>query len=103
MSALAYKARESKLFIVEDLKLDAPKTKDFMSMLGNLNTDKATTPKSLFVMPEYDMNAYMSSRNISRNKTVVLSDMNTYDLVNAQVVIFTESAAKLFNEEAVEA
>jgi 50S ribosomal protein L4, bacterial/organelle len=103
MSALAHKARESKIFIIEDQKASAPKTKDFVNMLGALNTDKATTPKSLFVMPEYDMNLYMSSRNISRNKTVVLSDMNTYDLVNSQVVIFTESAAKLFTEEALEA
>lgn len=95
MSALAHKARENKIVIVEDLKLDAPKTKTFSAMMGSLQQG---TPKSLFILPEYDANVYMSSRNLSRNKTMVLSDMNTYDLVNAQVVIFTESAAKLFNE-----
>lgn len=94
MSALAHKARENKIVIVEDLNLSAPKTKDFTAMLGSLNQG---TPKSLFVVPEYDSNVYLSSRNLSRNKTMVLSDMSTYDLVNAQVVIFTESAAKLFN------
>jgi large subunit ribosomal protein L4 len=94
MSALAHKARENKVVIVEDLKLQAPKTKDFTAMLGSLGQSQ----KSLFVVPEYDPNVYLSSRNLSRNKTTVLSDMNTYDLVNAQVVIFTESAAKLFNE-----
>lgn len=67
-------------------------------MLGKLNG----TQKSLFIMPEYDTNTYLSARNIGRNKSVVLSDMNTYDLVNAQVLVFTESAAKMFNE-AVEA
>jgi len=95
MSALAHKARENKIMIVEDLKLQGPKTKDFTAMLGSLQSG---TPKSLFILPEYDANVYLSSRNLSRNKTMVLSDMNTYDLVNAQVVIFTESAAKLFNE-----
>jgi large subunit ribosomal protein L4 len=55
--------------------------------------------KSVFVVPEYDTTAYLSSRNLQRNKTTVLSDMNTYDLVNAQAVIFTESAAKMFTEE----
>lgn len=95
MSALAHKARENKIVIVEDLKLDAPKTKDFTAMLGSVQQNAR---KSLFVVPEYDSNVYLSSRNLSGNKTMVLSDMNTYDLVNAQVVIFTESAAKLFSE-----
>ncbi len=99
MSALSYKARENKIVIVEDLKLSAPKTKDFAAMMGSLQEGK-NTPKSLFIIPEHDTNAYLSSRNMDRNKTIVLSDMNTYDLVNAQVIVFTESAAKMFNEEA---
>lgn len=98
MSALSHKAKASKIVIVEDLNYSAPKTKDFAAMLGKLNG----TQKSLFIMPEYDTNTYLSARNIGRNKSVVLSDMNTYDLVNAQVLVFTESAAKMFNE-AVEA
>lgn len=101
MSALAHKARENKIMVVEDMNLQAPKTKDFAGMIGKLNNN--TTPKSLFVIPEYDNNVYLSGRNLSRNKTVVLSDMNTYDLVNAQVIIFTESAAKMFNVEETEA
>ncbi|RYD56405.1 MAG: 50S ribosomal protein L4 [Sphingobacteriales bacterium] len=96
MSALAHKARENKIVIVEDLKLDAPKTSAFADMMSNLQPG---TPKALFVMADYDMNTYLSARNMKRNKAVVMSDMNTYDLVNAQVVVFTESAAKLFNEE----
>lgn len=97
MSALTYKARENKIVIVEDMQSETPKTKDFVSMLSGI---QHANSKSLFIIPEYHTAAYLSARNIARNKTVVLSDMNTYDLVNAQVLIFTESAAKLFNETA---
>jgi len=96
ISALAYKARESKIVVVEDLQLEAPKTKDFATILSGL---KGENRKSLFVLPEYNTNVYLSSRNLPGTKTVVLSDMNTYDLINSQVVIFTESAAKMFIEE----
>ena len=95
ISALVYKARENKIVIVEDLKLEAPKTKDFSAMLDILRGDNR---KSMVIVPEYDANVYLSGRNLSDNKTVVLSDMNTYDLTNANVVIITESAAKMFNE-----
>lgn len=103
MSALSIKAKESKIVVVEDLKMDTPKTKDFATMLGSLQGEAR---KSLFVLADADSNVYLSSRNIRNNKTTVLSDMNTYDLVNANVLIFTESAAKLFSEigeETVEA
>ena len=95
MSALAHKARENKIVVVEDFKLEAPKTKDFA---GVLNTLKGESRKSLIVLPEYDSNVYLSGRNLASNKTVILSDMNTYDLMNANVLIFTESAAKMFQE-----
>lgn len=100
MSALAHKAKDNKIVVVEDPKMDAPKTKDFAAMLKALNP---AGNKSLFIMPEYDTQTYLSARNLERNKAVILSDMNTYDLVNAGVVIFTESAAKLFTEEPAEA
>lgn len=95
MSALAHKAKENKIVIVEDLGMQAPKTKDFAAILGKLQGDSR---KSLFVLPEVDTNVYLSGRNIASNKTKVLSDVNTYDLVNANVLIFTETAAKLFSE-----
>jgi len=103
MSALAHKAQDNKIVIVEDVAMEAPKTKDFSAILTALRGDKW---KTMFVLPEYNDNVYLSSRNIADNRTVVLSDMNTYDLTNAQVVIFTESAAKMFTEvpeETVEA
>ena len=98
ISALSYKARENKIVVVEDLTMDAPKTKDFKTILNGLRGDSR---KSLVILPEYDANVYLSSRNLTDSKTTVLSDMNTYDLVHANVLIFTESAAKLFNEEIV--
>jgi large subunit ribosomal protein L4 len=97
MSALAYKAKEGKIVIVEDMQLETPKTKDFVSMLGVV---AANARKTMMIVPEYNANVYLSSRNIQNNKTVVLSDMNTYDLMNAGVLVLTEGAAKMFSEEA---
>ncbi len=98
ISALVYKARENKIVILEDLKLETPKTKDFSAMLSALRGDSR---KTMVVLPEHDSNVYLSGRNLANNKTVVLSDMNTYDLTNTGVVIFTESAAKMFTETEV--
>ena len=100
ISALVYKARENKIVVVEDLDVAAPKTKDFASMLDTLRGENR---KSMIVLPEYNTNVYLSGRNISSNKTVVLSDLNTYDITHANVLIFTESAAKMFSEEPAEA
>lgn len=100
ISALVYKARENKIVVVEDLDVAAPKTKDFASMLESLRGENR---KSMVVLPEYNTNVYLSGRNISSNKTVVLSDLNTYDITNANVLIFTESAAKMFSDEPAEA
>jgi large subunit ribosomal protein L4 len=95
MSALSYKARESKIVVIEDMTMAAPKTSEFSAMLNAVSGDSW---KTLTIVPEYDANFYLSGRNLADNKTMVLSDLNTYDITNAQVIIFTESAAKLFNE-----
>jgi large subunit ribosomal protein L4 len=79
--------------------MDTPKTKAFTTVLSSVSKNAR---KTLLVLPEYNTNVYLSARNIASNKTVVLSDMNTYDLVNASVIIFTESTAKFFTEEAIE-
>lgn len=96
ISALSYKARENKIVVVEDLSFETPKTKTFVAMMTGVT---ANARKSMLVVPEYDQNVYLSGRNMSNNKTSVLSDMNTYDLMNASVVVFTETAAKMFSEE----
>jgi large subunit ribosomal protein L4 len=93
MSALSYKAKENAIVIVEDVNLDAPKTKTFVNILKSLNVgDK----KLMFVVPEYNNNVYVSSRNVPSVLTTLMSDVNTYDLVNSEVLVLTESAAKIF-------
>lgn len=100
MSALAHKAQGNAIVVVEDFSMDAPKTKTFTGVLKSLN---AGGRKTLFVMPEDNNNLYLSLRNIPKVNGVVLSDINTYDIVNADVMILTESAAKTFSEEAAQA
>ncbi|MBI2729247.1 MAG: 50S ribosomal protein L4 [Sphingobacteriales bacterium] len=97
MSALSYKAKENAIIVVEDINLSAPKTKEFAGILSSLNV---SGKKALVVMPEYNDNLYLSLRNMPSVEGALLSDMNTYDLVNAEVLVLTESAAKIFNEEA---
>jgi len=99
ISALSHKARANQIVVLEDLNMDTPKTKTMVDVLGNVSKGAR---KSLLVLPAYDENVYLSTRNIQGNKTVVLSDMNTYDLVNAGVIILSESAAKFFTDEAIE-
>ncbi|HEX2848260.1 MAG: 50S ribosomal protein L4 [Chitinophagaceae bacterium] len=96
ISALAHKAKENAIVVVEDIKLDAPKTKTFVDILGKLNVaDK----KSMFITPEYNDNLQLSIRNVPSVLGVLLSDINTYDIVNSEVLVLTESAAKIFGEE----
>jgi len=96
ISALSAKAKDNSILVVEDVEMGAPKTKHFAAVLTALNvSDK----KALFVIPEYNDTVYLSARNIPSVMAVLLSDLNTYDLVNAEVIVFTESAAKIFTEE----
>lgn len=100
ISALSHKAKENAIVVVEDIQLDTPKTKQFAEILKSL---QVSNKKSLFVIPEYNDNLYLSLRNIPGVQGALLSDMNTYDIVNANVLVFTESTAKIFTEQEVEA
>jgi large subunit ribosomal protein L4 len=100
MSALTHKAKANAIFVVEDVVMDAPKTKTFAGILDNL---KVADKKTLFVSPEFDENVFASARNIPSVLATVLSDMNTYDVMNADILVMSESAAKIFTEEEVEA
>ena len=96
ISALSYKAKENAIVVVEDIIFDAPKTKQFTGIMNTLNiADK----KALFIVPEYNDSLYLSSRNIPNADTVLLSDVNTYEIVNADILVLTEGAAKIFSEE----
>jgi large subunit ribosomal protein L4 len=99
MSALSHKASGQAIRIVEDLKLDAPKTRQFENVLKNLGV---AGKKVLFVTSEYQDNVQLSLRNLPKVKGVVLSDMNTYDIVNTNFLIFTEEAVKIFQGNAGE-
>ena len=100
MSALAYKAKDNAIIVLEDLSLEAPKTKTFAGILNSLNIGRK---KALFVIPEYNDNLYLSLRNVQGVNGTVISDMNTYDILNANVLVLSESAAKLFSTEEAEA
>jgi large subunit ribosomal protein L4 len=100
ISALSHKAKENAIMVVEEITMDKPSTKQFAGILKSLNLDGK---KTLFVSPEFNDNLYLSLRNIISVGGSLLSDINTYDIVNANVLVLTESAAKVFSEEAVEA
>jgi large subunit ribosomal protein L4 len=100
MSALAYKAKDNAILVLEDVQLNAPKTSTFTGILNNLNI---AGKKTLVVIPEYNDNLYLSLRNVPTVSGTLLSDLNTYDILNANVLVLTESAAKIFSEESVEA
>jgi len=99
ISALSYKAKENAIVVVEEIKFSKPSTKQFAGILKDLKLDGK---KALFISPEFDDNLYLSLRNIISVGGSLLSDINTYDIVNANVLVLTESAAKVFSEEAVE-
>ncbi len=91
MSALAYKAKESNLTILEDFNFDSPKTKKYADLISNL---KLSDKKTLLVLGESNKNIYLSSRNLSNTKVVTVSDLNTYDILNAQNLLMVESSVK---------
>jgi large subunit ribosomal protein L4 len=95
ISALSYKAKEQAIVVLEDLKMDKPKTKEFVGILGNLNLQNK---KVMYVQPEHNLELEMSMRNVPTIQGVMLSDINTYDIVNADVLVLTESAAKIFSD-----
>jgi large subunit ribosomal protein L4 len=88
-SALAYKAKDQQITILEDFSFNAPKTKDFIQIL---NKFQAEGKKNLFIMNGVETNVVLSARNIQRTKVVTAGSVNTYDLMNANKVFFVESS-----------
>lgn len=88
-SALTYKAKENGLVVLEDLVFDAPKTKDYINLLSKLSlSDK----KTLLVVGENNPNVYLSSRNVQKAKVRVFSELNTYELLDADSLVLCEGA-----------
>ena len=88
-SALSYKAQENAIVVVEDFTFEAPKTKSFVELLNNL---KVSEKKVLLVTSEINKNVYLSARNLKKTQVAVASDINTYGVLNAGVLVVTESA-----------
>lgn len=88
-SALTYKAREEAIKLIEDIKMEAAKTKDFLQVMKNLQTD---SEKTLVVLPEHNENVYLSSRNSKKHMVRVASDLNTYDILNCKNIVFVGNA-----------
>ncbi len=88
-SAIAYKIKESSILVLDDTKIGTPKTKLFLSLLGDL---KLLNKKTLLVLPEVNNNVYLSSRNILNAKVVLAEDLCTYDLLHAESVVLMESS-----------
>jgi large subunit ribosomal protein L4 len=88
-SALTYKAKENAISILEDFNFDAPKSKQYIQMIAALSlSDK----KTLLVLPESIKNIVLSGRNVQKTKVTAVDQINTYDLMNADNLIFVESA-----------
>lgn len=86
-SALSYKAKDNVITVVEPFAMEAPKTKEFISILNNI---KANSRRVLFVLPENSNNIYLSSRNLENVKVITVNEINTYDIMNAYSVVFVD-------------
>lgn len=91
VSALTYKAKENQITVLEDFSFDAPKTKNYNALLTAL---KLSDKKTLVVLGEYNKNVYLSSRNLEGTKVVIASELNTYDILRANNLVFVESSVK---------
>jgi large subunit ribosomal protein L4 len=96
ISALSHKAKEQAIVVVEDIKLESPKTREVVSLLAAL---KLGGKKTLFVLPEYNDNLQLSVRNVPYLESSLLADVNNYDIVYALTLVYTEATAKMFSEE----
>ena len=88
-SALSYKAQENAILVLEDFNFEAPKTKEILNIAKNLKVDGK---KLLFVLPEANKNVYLSARNLQRAEVMEASTVNTYKVLNADVLLITEKS-----------
>ncbi|MFN5705821.1 MAG: 50S ribosomal protein L4 [bacterium] len=95
MSALSYKAKNNDIVVLEDFQFSTPKTKNFVSLISNLKIDGH---KSLMILANLDNNILLSSRNLQKSKVVTATDINTYDLLNADKLVLTASSVKTIEE-----
>ena len=95
-SALAYKAAGNAIVVVEDFSFEAPKTKEFITITKNL---KVADKKLLVVLPETNNFVYLSARNLQKVNIITVSDINTYNVMDAANVVFTEGAVAALDQQ----
>ncbi|MDP3929309.1 MAG: 50S ribosomal protein L4 [Bacteroidota bacterium] len=91
-SALAYKAKENNIAVLEVFAMDSPKTKNYLSLLNGLDL---TNSKTLLVLADYNENIYKSGRNLPKAKVMAAKDLNTYDILHADKVILVENSVEV--------
>ena len=96
ISALSHKTKNNALVVVENFSFEAPKTRQVADALKSL---QLSGKKTLVVVDELNDNLYLSLRNIEKVQSCALTDLNTYDIVNADALVLTEGAAKIFVDE----
>ena len=94
-SALSYKAQENGIIVVEDFNFEAPKTKQFLEVVKNL---KVEGKKVLVLMPEDNKNVYLSARNVQKAEVMGAAKLNSYKVMNADVLVVCENAVKTIDE-----
>ena len=88
-SALSYKAKAEGIMVVDSIKMNAPKTKDFLTVMTNLKLDDK---KTLTILPTQDNNVYRSCRNLPKHRVMLASDLSTYDIMNCTNLLFVDNA-----------
>jgi len=88
-SALSYKAKEEGILVIDNIVFEAPKTKDFITLTNNL---KVADKKLLIVLSEPNKNVYLSARNLKNAEVIMVSELNTYKILNAKSLIMTEGS-----------
>lgn len=94
-SALAYKVKENAVIALESFNFEAPKTKEYVSILNNL---KLNNHKVLVVIADYNDNIYKSSRNLPKAKVMAAKDLNTYEILNANKLVLIENSVPVIEE-----
>ncbi|MCI0921001.1 50S ribosomal protein L4 [Sphingobacterium rhinopitheci] len=94
-SALSYKAQENNVVVLDAVTFDSIKTKNYVALVDALNL---ADEKTLLVLPAYDNNVYLSSRNLKKAKVIVAAELNTYDVLNATKLLLTTDTVKTLEE-----
>ena len=93
-SALSYKAKDNEIIVVDNFDMAAPKTKDFVNIAKNL---KVEGKKTLVVLPEVNKNVYLSARNLQKAEIMSANNINTYKILNAEVLVIAEASLEMIN------